>query len=167
MIDNAALLKLPYGVYILSSFKDDKINAMIVNSAMQVTAVPPQLAVSVNKNALTHEYILASGVFALMPLDEKADMPFIGRFGFRTGRNFDKFAGIKYEKGVLGAPVVLDNTTAVIEVKVGKTLDVGTHTIFAGEIKEAKTVCADACLTYDYYRNVIKGKLPPGATHNM
>jgi len=165
MTDEAALLKLPYGVYILSSFREDKINAMIINSAMQVTAEPPQLAVSVNKHALTYEYILASGVFALMPLAEKVDMPFIGRFGFRTGRNFDKFAGIKYEKGFLGAPIVLDNTTAAIEVKVSKNLDLGTHVVFAGEIKEAKTICSDACLTYDYYRNIIKGKLPTGATH--
>jgi len=165
MIDDSALLKIPYGVYILSSFKDDKINAMIINSAMQVTAEPAQLAVAVNKHSLTYEYILASGIFALMPLTEKVDMPFIGRFGFRTGRNFDKFAGVKYEKGILGAPVVLENTTAVIEVHETKMLDVGTHVIFAGEIKEARNICADACLTYDYYRNVIKGKVPKGATH--
>ncbi|MDR0291431.1 MAG: flavin reductase family protein [Elusimicrobium sp.] len=165
MIDGGALLKIPYGVYILSSFKDDKINAMIINSAMQVTAEPARIAVSVNKRSLTYEYILASGVFALMPLTEKIDFPFIGRFGFRSGRNFDKFAGVKYEKGVLGAPVVLENTTAVIEARADKNLDVGTHVIFAGEIKEARNICAAACLTYDYYRNVIKGKTPQGATH--
>ena len=165
MIDASALFKIPYGVYILSSFKEDKINAMIVNSAMEVTAQPPQLAVSVNKQSLTCEYITASGIFALTPLAEKVDMPFIGRFGFRTGRNFDKFNGVKFEKGVLGAPVVLENTTAVIEARVAKSLDVGTHIIFVGEIKEARNLCSDACLTYDYYHNVIKGKLPSGATH--
>jgi len=165
MIDNNALFKIPYGVYILTSFNGEKINGMIVNSAMQVDAEPPQLAVSVNKKALTREYIEASGVFALMPLTEKADMPFIGRFGFRTGRNFDKFAGIKFEKGVLGAPVVLEKTSAVIECKVSKSLDIGTHIIFVGEIKEARNICEDACLTYKYYRDVIKGKLPEGATH--
>jgi len=165
MIDNNALNKISYGVYILSSFKDGKINAMIINSAMQVTAEPAAVAVSVNKESLTYEYILSSGVFALMPMAEKTDMPFIGRFGFRTGRNFDKFADVKFEKGILGAPLVLEKTTAAIEAKVTGLLDAGGHVIFMGEVKAAKTICEDACMTYDYYHRVIKGKMPKGATH--
>ncbi|WP_424245527.1 ferric-chelate reductase [NAD(P)H] [Elusimicrobium posterum] len=165
MIDNSALNKISYGLYIVSSHKEDKINAMIVNSLIQVTAEPAQILVSVNKESLTYEYIMASGVFAAMPVTQHATMPFIGNFGFRTGRNFNKFEKITYELGETGSPIVRENTSAVYEVVVSQKVDVGSHMLFVGEVKRAEKFCEDVCLTYDYYRDVIKGKVPKGATH--
>ncbi|MGB2578383.1 ferric-chelate reductase [NAD(P)H] [Elusimicrobium simillimum] len=165
MLDQTALNKISYGLYVLTSAKEGKINGMIVNSVIQVTAEPAKILASVNKASLTHEYIMASKVMAIMPVTEHADMLFIGNFGFRTGRNFDKFAKYKYELGITGAPIVLDNTNAAFEVKVSQTVDVGTHTLFIGEIAEAKNICPDACMTYQYYHEQLKGKVPKGGTH--
>ena len=86
---------ITYGLYIVTSSYEGKDNAMIVNTVFQVTAEPARVAISVNKESLTHELIGKSRVFAAMPLAQTADLPFIGRFGFRTGRNFDKFAGLE------------------------------------------------------------------------
>lgn len=159
---------ITYGLYIVSSSWEGKDNAMIVNTVFQVTAEPPRVAISVNKDSLTHEYIAKSRVFAAMPLEQGTDLPFIGRFGFRSGRNFDKFEGIKIERGVLGAPIVQEHTLSFLEVKVEQAVDVGTHTLFIGAVKDA--ACINAChgtpLTYEYYHSVIKGKAPKGATHN-
>ncbi len=160
---------ITYGLYIVTSAFDGKDSAMIVNTVFQVTAEPPRVAISVNKNALTHEIISQSGVFAAMPLAQTADLPFIGRFGFRTGRNFDKFAGLTFQRGTLGCPLIVQHTLSALEVKVEQTVDVGTHTLFIGAVQDA--ICFTgtenaAPMTYEYYHKVIKGKAPKGATHS-
>lgn len=157
---------ITYGLYIVSSSFEGKDSAMIVNTVFQVSAEPPKVAISVNKECLTHEIIQKSHVFAAMPLEQKTDLPFIGRFGFRTGRNFDKFSGIQIMRSSLGLPIVQEHTLSFIEVKVEKEVDVGTHTVFIGTVQDAKcTTLHKEPLTYEYYHKVIKGKAPKGATH--
>ncbi|MBR5609581.1 MAG: flavin reductase [Elusimicrobiaceae bacterium] len=157
---------ITYGLYIVSSSFEGKDSAMIVNTVFQVSAEPPKVAISVNKECLTHEIIQKSHVFAAMPLEQKTDLPFIGRFGFRTGRNFDKFSGIQITRSSLGLPIVQEHTLSFIEVKVEKEVDVGTHTMFIGTVQDAKcTTLHKEPLTYEYYHKVIKGKAPKGATH--
>ncbi|MBQ8844111.1 MAG: flavin reductase [Elusimicrobiaceae bacterium] len=157
---------ITYGLYIVSSSFEGKDSAMIVNTVFQVSAEPPKVAISVNKECLTHEIIQKSHVFAAMPLEQKTDLPFIGRFGFRTGRNFDKFSGIQIMRSSLGLPIVQEHTLSFIEVKVEKEVDVGTHTMFIGTVQDAKcTTLHKEPLTYEYYHKVIKGKAPKGATH--
>ena len=164
---NKGLDFITYGLYLITSSDGERNNGMIVNTAFQVTAQPAQLAISVNKESLTHEIICKSKKFAAMPLSQKTPMIFIGNFGFRTGRTFDKFAKVSFEKGLFGCPIVKENTLSYMEAEVIQMVDVGTHTLFIGEVKNA-AVCAhntDAPLTYAYYHHVIKGKTPKGATH--
>ena len=157
---------ITYGLYIVSSSFEGKDSAMIVNTVFQVSAEPPKVAISVNKECLTYEIIQKSHVFAAMPLEQKTDLPFIGRFGFRTGRNFDKFSGVQITRSSLGLPIVQEHTLSFIEVKVEKEVDVGTHTMFIGTVQDAKcTTLHKEPLTYEYYHKVIKGKAPKGATH--
>ena len=157
---------ITYGLYIVSSSFEGKDSAMIVNTVFQVSAEPPKVAISVNKECLTHEIIQKSHVFAAMPLEQKTDLPFIGRFGFRTGRNFDKFSGVQITRSSLGLPIVQEHTLSFIEVKVEKEVDVGTHTMFIGTVQDAKCITLHKePLTYEYYHKVIKGKAPKGATH--
>lgn len=165
MIDVKALSDLSYGLFIVSSEKDGKFNGLIANSVFQVTAQPAQLAVALNKNSLTHDYIMSSKKFCVQPLMETAQMPFIGIFGFRSGRDFDKFSKVQYKVNEDGLPVVTENTLAVLSVEVRQSIDLGTHTMFIGPIQEAEVLC-DVCkpLTYDYYQTVLKGKTPKGAT---
>ena len=59
-----ALYKLGYGVYVVTSKKDDCINGQIANTVFQVTSDPPTVAVSINKSNLTHDFITQSRVFA-------------------------------------------------------------------------------------------------------
>lgn len=163
---NQGLGYITYGLYIVTTKYEHQYNGMIVNTVLQVTAQPAQVAISVNKLCLTHELILKSRVFAAMPLDETATLPFIGTFGFRTGRTFNKFEKIPFEQGFLGCPVVKQHTLSYLEVKVNKTVDVGTHTLFIGEVKNVGIINPGArAMTYEYYHHVIKGKTPAGATH--
>ena len=163
---NQSLSYITYGLYIVTTAYDGQKNGMIVNTVFQVTADPARVAISVNKQCLTHELISKSGVFAAMPIDEKATLPFIGTFGFRTGRTFDKFAKVPFQVGFLGCPIVTENTLSYLEVEVEQTLDVGTHTLFVGKVKDVGVLNSGGkAMTYDYYHHVIKGKTPAGATH--
>ena len=158
---------ITYGLYIVTSSWEGKDNAMIVNTVFQVTAEPPRVAISVNKESLTHELIEKSRVFAAMPLAQNTDLHFIGRFGFRTGRNFDKFAGLNVRHGALGCPIVQDHTISFLEVKVEQTVDAGSHTLFIGKVEDGACMMSGGVpLTYEYYHKVIKGKAPKGATHS-
>lgn len=163
---NKGLSYITYGLYIVTTTFENQKNGMIVNTVFQVTAQPAQVAISVNKQCLTHELITKSGVFAAMPLDETASLPFIGTFGFRTGRSFDKFAKVPYKTGFLGCPIVEEHILSYLEVEVKQTVDVGTHTLFIGEVKNTGILNPDGkAMTYAYYHHVIKGKTPAGATH--
>lgn len=157
---------ITYGLYIVTSCSGNQDGGLIVNTVFQVTAAPARVAISVNKESFTHHLIKQSGIFAAMPLEQQTDLPFIGRFGFRTMRNFDKFAGLETWRGVLGAPIVKDHTLSFLEAQVEQTLDVDTHTLFIGRVKNAGEMAVHGQpLTYEYYHNVIKGKTPKGATH--
>jgi flavin reductase (DIM6/NTAB) family NADH-FMN oxidoreductase RutF/rubredoxin len=162
-MDTKALYKIGYGVYIIGSKKGDKINAQVANTIVQVASEPPTIAVSINKKNLTHEYIHESKVFSASILNNETPLSFIGTFGFKSGREINKFEGVKYKIGSSGAPVVQDNTVSTLEVKVAQEVDAGTHTIFIGTLVDAEVLSDKPTLTYEYYQQVKRGTTPKGA----
>ncbi|HOO46034.1 MAG TPA: flavin reductase family protein, partial [Deltaproteobacteria bacterium] len=162
-MDRKALWSLSYGLYVVSSISGEKANGQIANSVIQVSAEPPSIAVSINKNNLTHAYIEQSGVLAVSVLEEEAPMSLIGLFGFKSGRDVDKISQVTCHTGDTGCPVVVDNVLSFVEGKVVGSLDCGTHTIFVAEITGAKVLKEGTPLTYAYYQNVKKGKAPKNA----
>lgn len=162
-MDPKCFYKLSYGVYIACSKKGSKFNGQIVNTCFQVTSDPPQIALSINKNNLTHEYIQESRVVALSILSENAPMKLIGNFGFKSGREIDKFQGVNYKIGKLGVPIVLDYTTGYFELEIISQTDVGSHTLFIGKVVEAQVCNEDEPMTYSFYHNVKKGLSPKNA----
>jgi flavin reductase (DIM6/NTAB) family NADH-FMN oxidoreductase RutF/rubredoxin len=162
-MDTKALYKISYGVYIVCSVDGDKINGQVANTVIQVASEPPTIAVSINKDNLTHEYIKNSGVFTASILCQDTPLSFIGNFGFKSGREINKFQGINYKTGTTGAPVVTDNATGYLEVKVTSEIDVGTHTLFIGELVDAGVLTEDTVMTYEYYHQVKRGTTPKSA----
>jgi flavin reductase (DIM6/NTAB) family NADH-FMN oxidoreductase RutF len=158
-----ALFKLGYGLYIVSSKNGDKLNGQIANTVFQITSEPPTVAVSINKKNLTWEFIKASKVFAVSVISQDTPLPFIGKFGFKSGRDGDKLAGVNYKIGQTGAPIILDNTTSFLEAKVTGEMDVGTHTIFIGEIVDGDVLNDKPCMSYEYYHQVKRGTTPKTA----
>ena len=158
-----ALFKLGYGIYVVTSKKGDRLNGQIANTVFQVTSEPPAVAVSINKNNLTWQFIEESRVFAASVLCQDTPLSFIGRFGFKSGRDTDKLDGVHYKIGETGAPVVLDNAVSYLEVRVKQEMDAGTHTVFLGEVVNADVISDEACMTYDYYHQIKGGKTPKTA----
>ncbi len=162
-MDTKVLHQINYGLYIITSTKGGKFNGQIANTLFQVTSEPPTVAVSINKQNLTHEFIRDSRVFAASILSQDPPLSFIGDFGFKSGRDVDKLAQVSYKIGKTGAPVVLDHTLGYLEVKVINEVDVGTHTIFIGELVEAETLRSGEPMTYAYYHEVKRGTAPKTA----
>ncbi len=157
-----AFFNLSYGVYIIGAAKDGKYNAQIANTLFQVTAEPPQLAVAINKNNLTHEFISSSGYFSASVLEKDTPLKLIGKFGFKSGREINKFENINY-KIINDIPVVTENTLSYFICKIKKQIDAGTHTVFIGEVIEAEVIKEGEPMSYAYYHQVKGGKTQKNA----
>jgi len=162
-LDRRALYIISYGMYVVTSRLGNELNGQIANTVFQVSSEPPRIAVSINKNNLTHEYISKSRVLAVSVLDESTPMTFIGLFGFKSGRDVDKLSQVKYRKGLTGCPLVTENALAVIEGKVVGSADAGTHTIFVADLVAAEVLREGTPLTYAFYHEQKKGKAPKSA----
>ena len=162
-LDRRVFRDLSYGLYIVTSKGGDKINGQIVNTVIQVTSDPPRVAVIINKKNLTHDLIISSKVFAAMVLDENVKMVFLGPFGFRSGRDVNKFEKAAYKIGNTGSPIITENTLSMIEAEVFDTIDLGTHSIFVGDVVNSEMLQEGTPLTYKYYHEQLKGKTPPNA----
>lgn len=162
-IDKQAFRALSYGLYIVASKEGDRLNGQIANAVMQVTSRPPRIAVALNKENLTHQMVENSRIFSVSILEEGTPLKFIGLFGFKSGRDVDKLSQVKYEAGETGAPMVTENAVAVMEAKVTGSVDVGSHTLFIGEVVGARVVSQETPMTYAYYHKVKGGKSPKTA----
>lgn len=162
-MDPNVLHNISYGMYIVSANNGDKLNGQIVNTVFQITSEPVTIGISINKKNLTHEYIESSQRFSLSILDRSTSLSFIGKFGFKSGRDGDKFKDVKSEKLSSGCPVVLDNAIGYIECKVVKKLDCFTHTLFIGEMTSSKMLKQGVPMTYDYYHQEKRGTTPASA----
>ncbi|MEA2087962.1 MAG: flavin reductase, partial [Candidatus Caldatribacteriota bacterium] len=162
-MDLKALHDISYGIYIVSSKKEDRINGQIANTVFQTTSEPATIVVCINKKNLTYEFIAKSKVFSVSVLEQETDMKFIGKFGFKSGRDEDKFKGVNYKIGVSGSPIIMEKTLAFMEAEVIREMDVGTHTLFVGKVVEAENIKKAKPLTYDYYHKVKRGVSPKTA----
>lgn len=158
-----ALFKISYGVYIISSKKDDKINGQTANTLFQITSEPQTIAISINKQNLTNEFIEKNGFFSASILSKDTPLDFIGKFGFKSGRDINKFENVNYKVGKTGVPIVLENTVAYLEAEVINKMDAGTHTIFLGKVVEAEILNNQEPMTYAYYHEIKNGKTPKTA----
>jgi len=162
-MDLTTLFDISYGVYVVSSKQGKKHNGQIANAVIQVTSEPPKILVCLSKNNLTHDFIQESKLFSVSILEKETPFKFIGIFGFRSGRDLDKFKEINYKTSQRGTPYITENSLGYLECEVTETLDVGSHTLFVGKLIEAEKLKKGLPLTYAVYHEVKKGKTPKNA----
>lgn len=160
-MNNKVLSKLSYGIYVVSCKTDEKYTGCTINSIMQITSEPPIIALSVNHNAYTNECLKKSGKFAVSILSEKSNPLSIGTFGFRSGRDFDKFSVIPYE--IINEMPVIKDSCGYLICEVTDKHETNSHTLFLAKITAGDTLNEEIPMTYSYYQNVIKGKSPKAA----
>ena len=158
------LYGLSYGMFVVASKSRNKINGQISNTVFQVAGTPELVAISINKNNLTHIFIKDSGLFAVSILTQPAPMSLIGRFGFRSGRDINKFEGVEHILTDDGLPVLTSFVKGYFIAKVVNEIDAGTHTVFIGKVEKGELLDREAkVMTYEYYRLKKKGKTPDTA----
>ncbi|MBD5132042.1 MAG: flavin reductase [Clostridiales bacterium] len=160
-MSNSIITKLSYGVYVVTSWSEGKPMGCVANCAVQITAEPATFAVSINHSNFTNECIKKSGKFAISILAEDSDPKIIGTFGFKSGRDIDKFDGVDYK--VEGRLPVLTDSCGYIVCDVINTMETPTHTVFLGELRAAEQLNNRNPMTYDYYHKEIKGSAPKTA----
>ena len=158
-MDIKAMYKLSYGLFVLTARKADKDNGCIINTAIQAASSPNQLSICVSKANYTHDIIKKTGEFTVSVLSQNAGFDLFKNFGFQSGRELNKFENFsKCKRGANGIYYITEGTNAYISVKVTKTSDLGSHTMFIGEISDMEVLSEVPSVTYDYYLNNIKPK---------
>lgn len=153
---------MSYGVYVVGTMDGERPTGCVANSIMQITSSPATIAVSMNHDNFTNSCIEKSGLFSFSIFAEDSPAELIGTFGFQSGKDVDKFAGVAYEM-IEGAPV-LKQTRGYVVCKVIDKMETSTHTVFLGEVIAAEQYEGAAPeMTYAYYHKVVKGKSPKNA----
>ncbi len=154
-----AMFKIGYGLYVLTAKENGFDNGCIINTVSQVTSNPNRITVAVNKANKTHDMILASGEFNVSILSTSATFDIFKAFGFRSGKDVDKFSDFKaVERSNNGLYYITDSTNAFISAKVVNATDLGTHTLFLADVTDCEVLSEATSVTYDYYHKYIKPK---------
>ena len=157
--DKKAMYELSYGLFVLTAKDGEKDNGCIVNTAIQAASAPNQISICVNKANYTHDMIMKTKEFTVSILSQEAKFELFKQFGFQSGRDVNKFDAFSAcERGQNGIYYITEGTNAFISVKVDKTVDLGSHTMFIGEVTDMETLSEAPSVTYEYYLNHIKPK---------
>ncbi len=157
-MNSKAMFQLSYGLYVAASKSDKKMNGCIVNTVMQVTSNPLQIAVAVNKQNLTCEIIQKSNMLSLSVLSETAPFSLFQHFGFQSGRNADKFVDYPFAMTGQELPYLTEHTTAFIDCEVTNTVDLGTHVLFLCSVNDCEVLSDKKAMTYSFYHEFVKPK---------
>ena len=165
-MDKLTFSKLNYGLYIITSKFQKEFSGCVVNTVTQITAEDnSKLIVAVNKENYTNELIEKSKKVNISILSQEANMLLIGKFGFRTGKEFDKLQDTEYFVGTNEIPIVSQNVVGYVETNVIDVIDCNTHNLYVLEAQKAEILDNNSLpMTYNYYHNVVKGKTPPKAS---
>ncbi len=160
-MNTKAMYKLSYGLFVCTAVKGEKKNGCIINTAIQVASDPNRISIAVNKTNYTHDMIIDTGLCNISVISQGATFDIFKRFGFQSGRDVDKFADFPthaYKTAENGIPYVTDGVNAYFSLKVEKTVDIGSHTLFICEPTAMEVISDRASCTYEYYQNNIKPK---------
>ena len=163
-VDINALFKLSYGLFVVSAQDENgRDNGCITNTVMQITDAPNRIAIGVNKANCTHDMILKTGKFTVSVLTEDAPFKLFQHFGFKSGKDVDKFQEFKHmDRCANGLYYLSKYSNALISGKVTAAQDCGTHTLFVADVTEACVLSDAPSVTYEYYFEHIKPKPPVG-----
>ncbi len=157
-IDSTAFFALGYGLYVLTTNDGERDNGCIVNTVSQSASSPITVTVSVSKANLTHDTAKKTGKMNVNCLTVGTPFSVFQRFGFRSGRDSDKFEGIPSWRGENGLLFLTDNVNAIMSLSVRDYVDLGSHGLFICDVTAANTISKDESLTYAYYHAHVKPK---------
>lgn len=123
---NALLDRLDTTACVVTTAHEGRRAGCLVTYVTACSIDPARLLVLTSHENLTHELVERSGVLAVHPL-ARGQEEWVRRFGFQSGRDVDKFAGLEWAPGATGAPI-LSAAFGYVEGRVLASLDCGDHT---------------------------------------
>ena len=159
LVEQNAMFSLSYGLFVLTARDGAKDNGCIINTVTQLTDSPKRISIAVNKANLTHDMIVKTGEFNVSVLSNDAPFALFQHYGFQSGRNTDKFAGVQgMARSTNGIYYIPYCTSAFLSAKVTQTVEFETHTLFIADVTEAKVLSNVPSMTYAYYFANVKPK---------
>lgn len=156
--DLSALFNIGYGLYVVTSNDGKKDNGLIVNTVSQVTNSPNRIAVTINKDNYSHHVIKQTGKMNINCLSVDAPFSVFENFGFRSGRNADKFESITPLRSDNGLAFLPRYINSFMSLKVEQYVDLDSHGMFICSITEARVISDSETMTYTYYQKNVKPK---------
>ncbi|MBQ8332438.1 MAG: flavin reductase [Clostridia bacterium] len=156
--DLTALFNIGYGLYVITSNDGKKDNGLIVNTVTQVTNSPNRIAVTINKENYSHHIIKQTGIMNINCLTVDAPFKAFESFGFRSGRNVDKFKDCDPLRSDNGLVVLPRYINSFMSLKVEQYIDLETHGMFICSVTEARVLSDRETMTYSYYHENVKPK---------
>lgn len=156
--DMSALFRIGYGLYVVTSNDGNRDNGLIVNTVTQISDSPNRIAVTINKQNYSHHVIKQTGIMNVNCLTTDAPFNVIERFGFKSGRNSDKFDGITPVRSVNGLAILPKYVNASLSLRVEDYVDFGSHGMFICSVTEARVISDAPTMTYSYYHENVKPK---------
>lgn len=151
------LFNIAYGLYVLTANENGKDNGCIINTVMQVTSDPLQIAIAVNKRNFTTGMIQNTKKFNISVLSENSKFEIFKRFGYQSGKDVDKFSDFfDTKRSPNGVLYITKNTNSYMSAYVKQEIDLGTHIMFIAQLVEAEKLSDVSTVTYDYYQKNIK-----------
>ena len=157
-MNDKALRDLTYGLFLLGSKADNKENACVVNTVIQAAGSPTRLALCAINGNLTGELIKKSGYFVVTVLDESVEFDIFKNFGLQHGFEINKFDGYDVKYDINEMPYIENNACAYMSCKVVESIDLGSHTLFVGEVLDMDKLSDLRPVTYNEYHSRIKPK---------
>jgi flavin reductase (DIM6/NTAB) family NADH-FMN oxidoreductase RutF/rubredoxin len=156
-MDTNALFKIGYGLYILTANEGEKDNGCIINTVMQVTSEPCQIAVAINKQNYTCDMVSKTRKFNVSIMTEKSQFDEFKRFGYQSGKTVDKFSDFNETKrSPNGVLYITKNTNAYLSAYVKQEIDLGSHLLFIAQLVEAEVLNGESTVSYEFYQKNIK-----------
>lgn len=156
--DLTALFNIGYGLYVVTSNDGKKDNGLIVNTVTQVTNSPNRIAVTINKSNYSHHVIQNTGIMNVNCLSVDAPFSIFETFGFKSGREVDKFANCTPERSDNGLVFLPKYINSFLSLRVEQYVDFGTHGMFICSVTEARVISDTETMTYTYYQKYVKPK---------
>ncbi|HYA50514.1 MAG TPA: flavin reductase family protein [Streptosporangiaceae bacterium] len=141
--DLAALFRrLTLGVYVVGVAHGERRNAFTAAWITQVSFDPLLLALSISPRSASYPLLSESGAFAVTVL-KAHQIELARRLGTPAPKGRDKLAGIQWQPGRSGAPIVPDGL-AWFECEVTARLPAGDHVLVLGRVVDGRLLDADA-----------------------
>ena len=130
--------KLDRELWLITAQAGDRRGGLIATFVSRASLIPslPRMMLGLAKHHYTHELIETSGAFCMHLIGEE-HLDWVWRFGLRSGREFDKLAGLVTQLGATGSPILM-GVPAWLDCRVEMRMDTGDRTIYLAEIIDAR-----------------------------